>query len=105
MVDGARFCHKCGKPQFVLLVPEEEVHVPTGDAVVAEAIKQQPLEISFHNKVAVRTALLTALFGSFLGQLPIPPQEVWVVASLVLAGFLAVFLYQRRTGQVLTVIA
>jgi hypothetical protein len=102
----ALFCHKCGKPQFEPpLLEEETPQAAVIPEAVAVPVRPPQNEISFHNSAAVRTGLLTALIGSLLGQLPIPPQELWLVVSLVLAGFLAVFLYQRRTGQVLSVVA
>lgn len=71
--------------------------------MVAEA--PRPPEINFHNPVAVRTALITAMLGSVLSSLPIPPPGLWLLISLILAGFLAVFLYTRRTSQVLSMVA
>ncbi|MBI3682128.1 MAG: zinc ribbon domain-containing protein [Acidobacteria bacterium] len=100
----ARFCHKCGKPQLEMTAAEAD---SVEDAVVAQAVgareESKPLEISFRNPAAVRVGLITALVGSILGSLPIPPQGLWLLISLLLAGFLSVFLYMRRTGQALTV--
>ncbi|MBS1828507.1 MAG: zinc-ribbon domain-containing protein [Acidobacteria bacterium] len=100
----ARFCHKCGRPLFEPLVEEE---APNADEIVAAVIAEPalPLEINFRNPVAVRTALITAMVGSVLSSLPIPPPGLWLLVSLILAGFLAVFLYSRRTGQSLTMVA
>ncbi|MFN7936863.1 MAG: zinc ribbon domain-containing protein [Bryobacteraceae bacterium] len=100
----ARFCHKCGKPLFEPLVEEQ---VPNAEEIVAAVVAEPalPLEINFHNPVAVRTALITAMVGSVLSSLPIPPPGLWLLVSLILAGFLAVFLYSRRTGQSLTMVA
>lgn len=101
----ARFCHKCGKPQYEPSFEEEpsaaEVQ-PVAAPVVAEI---RPLEINFRNSAAVRTALITALITSVLSSLPIPPQGVWLLISLLMAGFMAVFLYIRRTGQSLSVVS
>jgi hypothetical protein len=63
------------------------------------------LEINFHNPIAVRTALITAMLGFVLGSLPIPIPGLWLIISLLTAGFLAVFLYKRRTGESLSVVA
>ncbi|MBL8173458.1 MAG: zinc-ribbon domain-containing protein [Bryobacterales bacterium] len=100
----ARFCHKCGKPQFE---PHYEDPIPEPEEIVAAVIAEapRPPEINFHNPVAVRTALITAMLGSVLSSLPIPPPGLWMLISLILAGFLAVFLYTRRTGQSLTIVA
>lgn len=82
---------------------EEE---PLPQIIVTEAVRREskPLEINFHNPVAVRTAFLTALITSIISSLPIPPQGLWLLVSLLLAGFLAVFLYTRRTGQPLSMV-
>lgn len=100
----ARFCHKCGKPQFE---PFHEESVPQAEEIVAAVVAEapRPLEINFHNPVAVRIALITAMLGSVLSSLPIPPPGLWLLISLILAGFLAVFLYTRRTSQVLSMVA
>lgn len=74
----------------------------------AEAPQATPpprlLEISFHNPVAVRTGLMTALIASLTNSLPIPIPG-WLLLSQCGAGFLAVYLYARRTGQPLTVLS
>ena len=60
-----------------------------------------PLRIDFHNALAVRTGLLTACLASMLNLLPVVGFgcPLWLMA----AGFLAVYLYSRRTGQLLPV--
>ena len=96
----ARFCHKCGKPQYdypgVAEEPSEPVAAPAAVPTV-----QTPPEISFHNRMAVRIGFLAALMAvlPFLLLLPVPLLS-WLVAFL--AGFLAVFIYSRLTGQVLS---
>ncbi|MCS7026496.1 MAG: hypothetical protein NZV14_16990 [Bryobacteraceae bacterium] len=62
------------------------------------------LEVSFHNPIAVRTGLLTALIASITNSLPIPIPG-WLLFSQCGAGFLAVYLYGRRTGQSLSVVS
>jgi hypothetical protein len=63
---------------------------------------QPPLEISFHNRLAVRIGFLAALMAvlPFMLLLPVP-----FLPSLVafLTGFLAVFIYSRLTGQALSI--
>ncbi len=104
--EAARFCHKCGKPQFEV-EPEQE-------PVVVEEVRSQPVapppppEISFRNIAAVRIGFLIAslaLFGSmlaaFTGSMPF-----YLLAVVILtpaSGFLAVWLYTKRTGQVLSI--
>jgi hypothetical protein len=61
--------------------------------------------IGFHNGLAVRVALLAGILAFFCsiitGQLALPQEFalVWLVAG----GFFAVYLYERRTGQRLSV--
>ena len=100
--EDARFCHKCGKPQRdePLLVEEEQPVVvalppPPPPAAV------EPPPISFRNVTAVRVALATGipvfLLSAFAGPL--------AIAVPVAGGFFAVYLYRRRTGQKITVLA
>jgi hypothetical protein len=97
----ARFCHKCGKPQFDELV----VEVPAPPSEIAPAGPPRaplPAEINFRNSTAVRVAFLAAGIASMLITMPMPvyAAAVWMFLWLFAAGFLAVFLYRRRTGAV-----
>jgi hypothetical protein len=102
----ARFCHKCGKPQYDYPGLYEETVEPVGPletAAPAPAAAVQPaIEISFHNRLAVRIGFLAALMAvlPFMLLLPVP-----FLPSLVafLTGFLAVFIYSRLTGQALSI--
>lgn len=104
--EDALFCHKCGKPQREIVSVEqvEPEIAPAPPPIPAAA--QQPLVISFHNGTAVRIALsmgfLAFLCLLVVGQLALPQALIFV--WLVAAGFLAVFLYRRSTGQRLSVI-
>lgn len=95
----ARFCHKCGKPQYDYPGFTEEPTPPAPPPVVEAPLHP---EISFHNRLAVRIGFLVALTGvlPFVFLLPIP-----FLPSVIafLTGFLAVFSYCRLTGQSLTV--
>jgi hypothetical protein len=95
----ARFCHKCGKPQYDYPGLEEE---PVALAPPPLPPVAQAPEISFHNRLAVRIGLVVALTSflpfMFLQAIPFLPA---VIAFL--AGFLAVFSYSRLTGQSLSV--
>jgi len=101
--EDALFCHKCGKPQReILSVAEPEpITAPPPIPVVAT----EPLVISFHNGPAVRIALgvgfLAFLCLIVVGQLALP--EALIFVWLAAAGFLAVFLYRRSTGEKLSV--
>ncbi|MBV8819808.1 MAG: zinc ribbon domain-containing protein [Acidobacteriaceae bacterium] len=99
----ARFCHKCGKPQFEPLKIEEE---DANDSVqlVPPPLPSLPAEISFGNGAAVRAGFVAALFAVLLvvllSSLPLPFLRLTI--AFLAAGFLAVYLYTRRTGQPLT---
>ncbi len=95
----ARFCHKCGKPQYE--DPPEETEI--APLPVAVAAPPAPAEISFHNGTAVRIAFLAALLAFILFILPLPFQFPRLLVAFVAAGFGAVYLYVRRTGQRLNV--
>jgi hypothetical protein len=92
----ALFCHKCGKPQREILVPE----VPPPPAYTVEA---QPTFVvppsaaapapGFRNPVAMKIAILVAIFATLLSFLP--------YLNWLAAGFFAVFFYRRRTGALL----
>ena len=104
----ARFCHKCGKPQRdePLLVQEQEpAQRPIEPPGLPPVSKLELPRIGFHNGLAVRIALLAGILAFFCsiitGQLALPQEFalVWLVAG----GFFAVYLYERRTGQRLSV--
>lgn len=101
--DDALFCHKCGKPQRdIIAVDEPELPVAPPPIPV---VTPPPPVISFHNGTAVRIALgmgfLAFLCLLVAGQLALPQALIFVWLSA--AGFLAVFLYRRSTGQRLSV--
>ena len=95
----ARFCHKCGKPQR-----EEDVPVEEQPIVIAPPPSPQPAEpipISFRNVIAVRVALATGIPMFLLSAVAGP----LALAVPLAGGFFAVYLYRRRTGQKITVLA
>jgi hypothetical protein len=101
----ARFCHKCGKPQYDYPGLSEETAPVAEVAPPAEQSQAPPpiLEISFHNRLAVRTGFLAAVTGVLLALFPLPFPFARLMFGLLAAGFLAVFLYTRRTGQILSI--
>lgn len=110
--EDARFCHKCGKPQREEPLLVEEVQ-ETPEPVLEPAATSSPLipPIGFHNRPAVSAALVSGIAGFiisvFSGRIGSAYGATGPAAStlgLIAAGFLAVFLYQRRTGQKLSVI-
>ncbi len=95
----ARFCHKCGKPQYDypgIEVDPQPLVQPTPPAA------PPPLDISFHNRLAVRIGFLTSLVAVLLFMFPLPFPLLRLFLAFLAAGFLAVFVYTRRTGQFLS---
>jgi hypothetical protein len=88
----ALFCHKCGKPQREIVEPEIVAPVQAPVEPPLAPPKAGPLTFS-NNPIAIRTALLAAVTATVFF---FPPYLNWVAA-----GFFAVFLYRRRTGQLL----
>ena len=102
----ARFCHKCGKPQRDYPDVEEQSIEPAPVAempAVFAQVSEPAVEISFHNRVAVRVGFLTALAAVLLFMAPLPFPLARLLLAFGAAGFLAVYLYSRRTGQVLSI--
>ena len=103
-MDDALFCPRCGKPQRDLVAVESEVEAAEPPPLPAAPQAPAPPPISFQNGVAVRIGLLAGVLliavSILLGQVGffryLAP--LWPVA----AGFWAVFVYRRRTGQRLT---
>ncbi len=99
----ARFCHKCGKPQFemVEVEPEEPVAPPVPVVQIEPQPPPAPLDVGFRNPVAVRIGLVVALL-SFVASALSGPILVLPLFWLLAAGFLSVYLYRRRTGSSLS---
>jgi hypothetical protein len=107
-VDGARFCHKCGKPQFeedVLRLNELEqasapVQAPLQPPTLEEA---RPLVgISFRNSRAVLISLLVAA-GAMVCFLPIALVAAPLFPIFLCGvGFVAVYLYRRGAKEPLS---
>lgn len=101
----SRFCHKCGKPQGDLFPADPDEPVVETAAPVVAAPPPPPPEIGFGNGTAVRIGFLAALVAVLL--LIIPLGSFLFLRLLIVfmaAGFLAVYLYMRRTGQRLTLL-
>jgi hypothetical protein len=109
LAEDALFCHKCGRPQRDIQ-PEDAAYEEPAAPVVSQApppvpADAAPLEIGFQNRLAVRIALVCAIGSTFLSAVPMPMllSALWKLVVLVVAGFLAVYFYHRRTGAFLTV--
>jgi hypothetical protein len=101
----ALFCHKCGKPQRDIVVPENQAPPVVVMPSPVEPLPSQPSQpsqlaettpVSFHNPAAVRVAVLVASVATLLGA--ILPFVNWIAG-----GFVAVVMYRRRTGLFLDV--
>ncbi len=77
--------------------PEPPAAAPPVAAAIAE--------VNFSNPAAVRTSMLASIIGFLLVSFPVPLPIIWPILALLLAGMLAVYIYQRRTGQSLSVSA
>jgi hypothetical protein len=91
----ALFCHKCGKPQREITVPEPVFEAPE------EFVPRTPpatvrIPVSFRTPAAWRIAVPVSVGATLLSQLI--PVITWAAA-----GFLTVFFYRRKTGMTLTV--
>jgi hypothetical protein len=102
----ALFCHKCGRPQREIAALEPEPPPPApwqvppaagAGAFPSNAPPHEPLPMNFRNPVAVRIAALVSLGASALFFLP--------YVNWLAAGYFAVFLYRRKTGAPLNVVA
>ncbi|HXP84860.1 MAG TPA: zinc ribbon domain-containing protein [Bryobacteraceae bacterium] len=96
--EDARFCHKCGKPQRdePLLAELEAPPPPVMPPLPVAAA--EPLPIGFHNKIAVRVAMLTGIMGFALSALT----GTFALVFMAACGFFAVYWYCKRTGQQLS---
>ncbi len=103
MPEDARFCHKCGKPQYEEVIPETVAS--SAEPPPPPPVVEGPLPIDFHNGKAIRAALFTASLIFFFSTVPLPMAAalLWRVVTLVAGGFLSVVFYRRWTGQVMTV--
>jgi len=102
------FCHRCGRPARPLTTAEIEQQPPETPAppiapheILRAAAAELPPEIGFQNQTAVRVAAMIAALGTLLGLLPVPAifSVFWKLVTLVAAGFVAVYVYHRRTGE------
>ena len=104
----ARFCHKCGKPQYDYPGLDEPEPAPVMLPVEVATLPQPPsvqfsAEIGFHNRLAVRIGFIAALTAVFVFLVPLPFPFLRLLIAFVAGGFFAVFLYSRRTGQMLSI--
>lgn len=78
--------------------------IPAGQDLRAAA-SLPPVPIGFQNSNAVSVAMTIAglaMLVSIFAPLPVFLQFIWRTFVLIVAGFVAVYLYHRRTGEFLT---
>lgn len=94
----ARFCHKCGKPQYDSVHEKEEVEAPPP---LPPPLPAATTEISFRNGTAVRISFMVAALAMMFFLLPGPLlfPILRLVVGFFFAGFVATLWYERRTGQ------
>jgi len=109
LVDGALFCHKCGRPTREIAAeddaPQATPAVEAPAPVVPAPVAEVRHEINFHNRLAVRTAMLMAMAVSMMLFMPFGGVLRMLASVFVLpaAGFGAVYLYCKKTGASLTI--
>jgi uncharacterized membrane protein (DUF485 family) len=99
LVEGARFCHKCGKPTR----DEPQIFVEAPRVVVAPPpLPIAPdLGISFANPAVLRIAFAAAALAILLDTIPLV-NFLCILWSMG-AGFMTVRMYQRSTGLPISV--
>ena len=96
LVEGARFCHKCGKPTR----DEPELHFEAPRIIVTATPPPLPLttddKVSFANPVVLRIAFAAAALSILLDSIPLV-NLLCIIWSMG-AGFMTVWMYSKRTG-------
>lgn len=100
MVDGARFCHRCGRPVFEEPV---EVAAETSPRVNSEpvAIPASELPVTLSNPIAIRVALFISPLTVLASVLPLV--NVLFLVWWIAGGWFAANRYRRLTGSPITV--
>lgn len=97
----ARFCHRCGKPQREEQIAEAALADAVSFSVPPAADEPAATPLSFRNPIALRVALLAAGLVSLM--MMIPGVNYASILWLVGAGYFSVWIYKRRTGQLLSI--
>lgn len=93
LVEGARFCHKCGRPTSG--EPELQVEMPRM-VFAPPPLPMADARVSFANPVVLRIAFAAAALSILLDSIPLVNFLciVWAMG----AGFMAVWMFSKRTG-------
>src|ERR1700683_4561048 len=81
----------------------EEPDPPRAPVLPEQQPIRFPADIGFHNGLAVRIGFIAAMGAVLISLFPIPLPFVRLPLAFLAAGFLAVYLYSRRTGQTLSI--
>jgi hypothetical protein len=104
--EDARFCHKCGKPQYeedIARLNAAEAPSPSPIPVAQPvASSQPPSRIGFSNRRAVRITLAVAAFSLLAIVIIANLAPPLLLPILVAAGFTSVRVYLSRTAENLT---
>lgn len=98
-MEGSRFCHKCGRPTSG--EPEPPVEVPRIILTPPAIPLVVDPGVSFANPAVLRIAFAAAALSILLDSTPFV-NLLFILWSMG-AGFLAVWMYRRRTGRPLSV--
>lgn len=109
--EDARFCHKCGKPQYeedIVRLAAQEIPSPQPSPAVPQDVailSAAAARISFKNSRAVLISLLAAGGAFFCSGVAALISPALAPLVFVGAGFLAVVLYRSGTQQPLSAAA
>jgi hypothetical protein len=99
LVEEARFCHKCGRPTSgEAELPPEVSRIILTPPVLPPIVDTQ---VSFANPVVLRIAFAAAAISILLDSMLVVLFIIWAMG----AGFMAVWMYRKRTGLPVSVIS
>lgn len=104
LVEGARFCHRCGRPTFEMPKMETPVVPPEPQAAAPRlraTFAATQLPVGFKNPIALRVAFLMSV-GIMMAEM-IPGINFLMPIWWLAAGWGAVTLYRRLTGSAINV--
>ena len=112
LVEGARFCHKCGRPVDgtepvdLEAVPAEVAVAPASPVPPPIPQQQTSAVVGFQSRASIRTAVLSAVisFVSAFVFVQVTANPAFMVVAPPLSGLLAVILLARRSNRSLTTI-
>ena len=106
LVEGARFCHKCGRPvdgiEPMDALAEEPIAVL--EVPVAGPPPLPAVSIGFRNPDTVRSALLSVAITFLPSSLVAQFSPVLFLGGLFVNGLLGVLLFLRKSGRSITTI-